>query len=45
VLKGTGWYVTDYGLKDGSSSCAPPKKKEATTESKASEKATASTDS
>jgi len=45
VLKGTGWYVTDYGRKDGSSSCAPPKKKEATTESKASEKATASTDS
>jgi putative FmdB family regulatory protein len=45
VLKGTGWYVTDYGRKDGSSSCAPPQKKEAPTESKASETAATSTDS
>ncbi len=43
VLKGTGWYVTDYGRKDGSSSCAP-KKKEAAAESKAPEKAATSTD-
>jgi putative FmdB family regulatory protein len=46
VLKGTGWYVTDYGRKDGSSSCAPPKKNEVPAESKASETpASTSTDS
>lgn len=28
VLKGTGWYVTDYGRKDGSSACKPATKTE-----------------
>jgi putative FmdB family regulatory protein len=48
VLKGTGWYVTDYGKKDGGSCRQTPPKKEAasetTTETKTS-KAAASTDS
>ena len=45
VLKGSGWYVTDYGRKDGSSSCAPAKKTEAPAESKVSETAAAPSDS
>ena len=38
VLKGTGWYVTDYGRKDGSSMCKPSPK----TSSPAADKATSS---
>jgi putative FmdB family regulatory protein len=34
VLKGTGWYVTDYGRKDSCSSRKAPAKKEAPAESK-----------
>jgi putative FmdB family regulatory protein len=36
VLKGTGWYVTDYGRKDNSSSEGTPPKKEVSSETKAS---------
>jgi putative FmdB family regulatory protein len=44
VLKGTGWYVTDYARKDGSSSpsCAP--KKESSAEGKSSDSGSSSTD-
>jgi putative FmdB family regulatory protein len=36
VLKGSGWYVTDYGKKASSSSGATPPKKECSSETKAS---------
>jgi putative FmdB family regulatory protein len=36
ILKGTGWYVTDYG-KGGSSCKATPPKKEPATEAKSSD--------
>ena len=36
VLKGTGWYVTDYGGKDGSSSGETPPTKECSSEIKTS---------
>jgi len=34
VLKGTGWYVTDYARKDGSSCRQTPPKKESASETK-----------
>ncbi|HMK36720.1 MAG TPA: zinc ribbon domain-containing protein [Desulfomonilaceae bacterium] len=37
VLKGTGWYVTDYARKDGSSCRQTSPKKESATEVKASD--------
>jgi putative FmdB family regulatory protein len=37
VLKGTGWYVTDYGRKDSCSYRKPAEKKESASESKPSE--------
>ena len=36
VLKGTGWYVTDYGRKDSSSSRPAPPKEEGSSEIKTS---------
>ena len=36
VLKGTGWYVTDYGRKDSSSSTQTPPQKECASETKTS---------
>ena len=36
VLKGSGWYVTDYGRKDSSSSRQTPPKKECSSETKTS---------
>ncbi len=36
VLKGTGWYVTDYGRKDSSSSKPTLPKKEGSSETKTS---------
>lgn len=36
VLKGTGWYVTDYGRNDSSSSGQTPPKKECSSETKTS---------
>ncbi|MFH1112978.1 MAG: zinc ribbon domain-containing protein [Pseudomonadota bacterium] len=36
VLKGTGWYVTDYARKDGNSASKPSKKTETVSESKPS---------
>jgi putative FmdB family regulatory protein len=36
VLKGTGWYVTDYGRKDNGTSGLTPPKKESSSETKTS---------
>ncbi len=44
VLKGTGWYVTDYGRKDSSSSTQTSPKKESASEAKTSEAKTSSSD-
>lgn len=44
VLKGTGWYVTDYARKDSCSGKKPAHKKESSTETKPST-STSSTDS
>ena len=44
VLKGTGWYVTDYARKDTCSGKKPAKKTESSSESKPST-STSSTDS
>jgi len=40
VLKGSGWYVTDYGRKDGSSCSRPAKHKEPAAECKSSDTST-----
>jgi predicted nucleic acid-binding Zn ribbon protein len=45
VLKGTGWYVTDYGRKDSCSHRKPTEKKEASSESKSTDTGSSSTDS
>ena len=37
VLKGTGWYVTDYGRKDSCSHKKPAEKKETPSESKSTD--------
>jgi putative FmdB family regulatory protein len=49
VLKGTGWYVTDYGRKDGGSmssgsSCKSPKSDSKTTSTEASTSGSSSTE-
>ena len=45
ILKGTGWYVTDYARKDGASCAPPPAKKESVTESSGSASGASSTSS
>lgn len=46
ILKGTGWYVTDYARKDGASCAAPPPPKKASaSESSGSDSAASSTSS
>lgn len=37
ILKGTGWYVTDYARKDGASCTPPPPKRESASESSGSD--------
>lgn len=44
ILKGTGWYVTDYARKDGGSCAAPPPaKKESASQSSGSDSCASST--
>ena len=45
VLKGTGWYVTDYARADSGAGKKPAKKKEQTSESTSSTTTTSSKDS